>query len=211
MHNNLASQLKKARTRSGLKVDEIAAKLGVSQQTYYNYESGNREPNADNLRALANIYNTTVDYLLGVDSNVAPINIPLSSGAKIKVLGKVPAGIPIEAIEEIVDEIEISDKLANDGYDYLALLVTGDSMIPMYQDGDIIIIRKQETANTGDDVVAYVNGYDATLKRLQRYKEGIRLKALNPNFESKYYSNEEVGKLPVSILGVVVEMRRTVK
>ncbi len=201
----------KARSDSGYTQKEVADLLKISRQAYSSYEIGTRQPDPSTLVKLAEVLNTTVDYLLGVDSNVAPINIPLSSGAKIKVLGKVPAGIPIEAIEEIVDEIEISDKLANDGYDYLALLVTGDSMIPMYQDGDIIIIRKQETANTGDDVVAYVNGYDATLKRFQRMSEGIRLKALNPQYESKFYSNEEVRKLPVSILGVVVEMRRTVK
>ena len=84
-------------------------------------------------------------------------------------------------------------------------------MFPEYLDGDIVIIRKQPTAETGDDVVAYVNGYDATLKRLQRMSNGIRLKALNPQYESKFYSNDEIKKLPVSILGVVVEMRRTKK
>lgn len=211
MFNNLASQLKKARNHSGIRVDEIANKLGVSQQTYYNYESGNREPSADNLRTLAKIYNVSVDYLLGLDSNLSPINAPLTAGAKIKVFGRVPAGIPVEAIEDIIDEIEISEKMANDDHEYLALLVTGESMLPIYQDGDIVIIRKQETANTGDDIVAYVNGYDATLKRLQRYKEGIRLKALNPNFESRFYTNAQIESLPVRILGIVVEMRRTMK
>lgn len=201
----------KARSDSGYTQKEVADLLKISRQAYSSYETGTRQPDPSTLVKLAEVLNTTVDYLLGVETNVAPINMPLTSGAKIKVLGKVPAGIPVEAIEDIVDEIEISNKLANDGYDYLALLVTGDSMIPMYQDGDIIIVRKQETANNGDDVVAYVNGYDATLKRFQRMSEGIRLKALNPQYETKFFSNEEIRKLPVSILGIVVEMRRTVK
>lgn len=214
MSNIIASPLKQARIKSGLKVDEIAQTLGVSQQTYYNYESGNREPSAETLKTLAAMFSVTTDFLLGVTdemSNIVPMDAPLTYGAKIKVLGKVPAGVPIEAVECVIDEIDISKEMAEDEYEYLGLLVSGDSMFPEYLDGDIVIIRKQSTADTGDDVVAYVNGYDATLKRLQRMTGGIRLKALNPQYESKFYSNDEIKNLPVNILGVVVEMRRTKK
>lgn len=185
--------------------------IGKSESAISQYETGKRQLDSPTLIKLAKVLNTTVDCLLGLDSSLSPVNAPLTAGAKIKVFGRVPAGIPVEAIEDIIDEIEISEKMANDDYEYLALLVTGESMLPIYQDGDIVIIRKQETANTGDDIVAYVNGYDATLKRLQRYKEGIRLKAINPNFESRFYTNAQIESLPVRILGIVVEMRRTMK
>lgn len=168
-------------------------------------------PTPSELVLLARYLDCSVDYLLGIESNLAPMDAPLTYGTKIKVLGKVPAGIPIEAVECVIDEIDISKEMAEDEYEYLGLLVSGDSMYPEYLDGDIVIIRKQSTAETGDDVVAYVNGYDATLKRLQRMTGGIRLKALNPQYESKFYSNEDIKNLPVSILGVVVEMRRTKK
>ena len=205
--NNLRA-IRKNRNYSMKNLGEL---IGMSESTISQYETGKRQPDPSTLIKLAEVLNTTVDCLLGLDSNLSPINSPLTAGAKIKVFGRVPAGIPIEAIEDIIDEIEISEKMANDDHEYLALLVTGESMLPIYQDGDIVIIRKQETANTGDDVVAYVNGYDATLKRLQRYKEGIRLKALNPNFESRFYTNAQIESLPVRILGIVVEMRRTMK
>lgn len=205
--NNLRA-IRKNRNYSMKNLGEL---IGMSESTISQYETGKRQPDPSTLIKLAEVLNTTVDCLLGLDSNLSPINAPLTAGAKIKVFGRVPAGIPIEAIEDIIDEIEISEKMANDDHEYLALLVTGESMLPIYQDGDIVIIRKQETANTGDDVVAYVNGYDATLKRLQRYKEGIRLKALNPNFESRFYTNAQIESLPVRILGIVVEMRRTMK
>jgi repressor LexA len=205
--NNLRA-IRKNRNYSMKNLGEL---IGMSESTISQYETGKRQPDPSTLIKLAEVLNTTVDCLLGLDSNLSPINAPLTAGAKIKVFGRVPAGIPVEAIEDIIDEIEISEKMANDDHEYLALLVTGESMLPIYQDGDIVIIRKQETANTGDDVVAYVNGYDATLKRLQRYKEGIRLKALNPNFESKFYTNAQIESLPVRILGIVVEMRRTMK
>ncbi|CDC08610.1 putative repressor LexA [Clostridium sp. CAG:413] len=205
--NNLRA-IRKNRNYSMKNLGEL---IGMSESTISQYETGKRQPDPSTLIKLAEVLNTTVDCLLGLDSNLSPINAPLTAGAKIKVFGRVPAGIPVEAIEDIIDEIEISEKMANDDHEYLALLVTGESMLPIYQDGDIVIIRKKETANTGDDVVAYVNGYDATLKRLQRYKEGIRLKALNPNFESKFYTNAQIESLPVRILGIVVEMRRTMK
>ena len=205
--NNLRA-IRKNRNYSMKNLGEL---IGMSESTISQYETGKRQPDPSTRIKLAEVLNTTVDCLLGLDSNLSPINAPLTAGAKIKVFGRVPAGIPIEAIEDIIDEIEISEKMANDDHEYLALLVTGESMLPIYQDGDIVIIRKQETANTGDDVVAYVNGYDATLKRLQRYKEGIRLKALNPNFESRFYTNAQIESLPVRILGIVVEMRRTMK
>lgn len=145
------------------------------------------------------------------NSNVIPMKQPLTNGGKIKVLGSVPAGVPVEAVECVIDEIDISEKMAADSNEYFGLLVSGDSMFPEYLDGDIVIVRKQSAAETGDDVVAYVNSYDATLKRLQVMSGGIRLKALNPQYESKFYSNDDVINMPVSILGVVVEMRRTKK
>lgn len=200
-----------ARTNSGYTQKEVADLLKISRQAYSSYETGSRQPDPEILIKLSSIFKVSVDYLLGLESNLAPMDAPLTYGAKIKVLGKVPAGIPIEAVECVIDEIDISKEMAEDEYEYLGLLVSGDSMFPEYLDGDIVIIRKQNTADTGDDVVAYVNGYDATLKRLQRMTGGIRLKALNPQYESKFYSNEEIKKLPVSILGVVVEMRRTKK
>lgn len=206
------NRLRELRKEKGLTMKKFGALFNIAESTVSLYETGKRDIDISLLSKIAKYFGVSIDYLLGVtDSNLSPINAPLTAGAKIKVFGRVPAGIPVEAIEDIIDEIEISEKMANDDHEYLALLVTGESMLPIYQDGDIVIIRKQETANTGDDIVAYVNGYDATLKRLQRYKEGIRLKALNPNFESRFYTNAQIESLPVSILGIVVEMRRTMK
>ena len=82
-------------------------------------------------------------------------------------------------------------------------------MFPEYKDGDIVIVRKQPAADSGRDVVAYVNGKDATLKRYIKSETGVTLRALNPAYETKTYSLEDVRKLPVEVLGVVVEQRRS--
>ena len=141
-------------------------------------------------------------------TNVVPLIQPALSGRRIPVLGRVPAGIPVEAITDVIEEIDLPARMANDGYDYFALLVTGDSMYPEYRDGDTVIIRMQPTAETGDDVVAYIGGADATLKRLTRTTGGIQLRPLNQAYPVRSFTDEQVRALPVTIAGIVVEQRR---
>ncbi|NCU27157.1 S24 family peptidase, partial [Candidatus Nomurabacteria bacterium] len=101
------------------------------------------------------------------------------------------------------------DPQFNPDYEYFGLVVRGDSMYPEYLDGDIIIVQQSECADSGKDVVAYVNGYEATLKRLYKYENGsIELRAVNPAYESKKFSIEEVKSKPVVIRGIVKELRR---
>jgi repressor LexA len=191
----------------------LANILHVSTGAIGNWETGNRTPDWQQLLNIANFFGVTVDQLIREQNgesilNLRPLTAPLSAAAKIPVLGRVPAGIPIEAIEDIIDEIDLSEKLFSDPYEYFALLVSGNSMYPEYMDGDVVIIRKQETADTGDDVVAYINGDDATLKRLIRTERGITLRPLNPEYETRTYSNQDIASIPIRIAGVVVEQRR---
>ena len=140
--------------------------------------------------------------------NVKPIHL-FPASRRIPVLGRVPAGVPIEAVTDVIEEIELSGHSVQDGYDYFGLLVTGDSMFPEYLDGDIVILRVQQTAETGDDVVAYIGNADATLKRLTVTENGIQLRPLNPAYEIRSFSNDEIRTLPVTIAGIVIEQRRT--
>ncbi len=141
-------------------------------------------------------------------SNVRPIHL-FPAARRIPVLGRVPAGVPIEAVTDVIEEIDLSGHSVQDGYDYFGLLVTGDSMFPEYLDGDIVILRVQQTAETGDDVVAYIGNSDATLKRLTVTENGIQLRPLNPAYETRSFSNDEIRTLPVTIAGIVIEQRRT--
>ncbi|MBQ7646353.1 MAG: helix-turn-helix domain-containing protein [Clostridia bacterium] len=125
---------------------------------------------------------------------------------KIKVLGYVRAGIPVSAVEEILGYEEIPESLAKTG-DYFALKIKGDSMEPKFSEGDIIIVRQQQTAESGDIVVALINGDDATVKKINITSSGIILQPLNPLYKAMYYSPRDVQELPVSIIGKVVELR----
>lgn len=139
---------------------------------------------------------------------------PISSPTKIiriPVLGSIPAGAAIEAVENILEWEDIPEEWTYGGRQYFGLLVRGDSMYPEYLDGDTVIIRKQPCCDSGDDCAVIINAADATLKRVHILEEGIELEAINPMYGRKKYTNQEVENLPVTILGVVVELRRKKK
>ncbi len=135
-----------------------------------------------------------------------------SQAISIPVLGTVPAGIPLEAVEDIVDWEDIPDSMVDGGREYFALQVKGDSMWPDYLPGDTVIVRKQPTCNSGDDCVVYVNGYEATLKQVRLNSDhSLTIVPRNQSYPPRTFSPEEIESLPVSIAGVVVELRRKIK
>lgn len=129
---------------------------------------------------------------------------------KIPVLGAIPAGTPIEAVQDIVDYEEISTEMASHG-SFFALKVSGNSMLPTIKDGDTVVIRQQEDADSGKICVVMVNGYDATLKEIKKEPNGIWILPHNPSsdFKPTFYSNNEIEHLPIKIIGVAVEIRRS--
>lgn len=198
------NRLKQARMRSGISQKLLAEQLHISQQAYAKYETGASSPNPEMLGRIASILNVSTDELIGIGSIHRP-----KTKKTIPVLGQIPAGIPIEAIEDVLDYEDLDEREANDGYEYFGLRIKGNSMYPEYQDGDTIIVRRQETAETGDDAVVMVNGYDATFKRIKRSTEGVILMPINTtDFEPTFYSNAQIETLPLRVLGVCVELRR---
>lgn len=129
-----------------------------------------------------------------------------TGGVWIPVLGRVAAGVPITATEEVLDYEEITLEMANRGK-YFALRVQGDSMEPKISNGDVVIVRQQPDVDSGQIAVVMVNGEDATVKRVVKQPNGIMLVANNPSYQPMFYSNEDIEKLPVRICGRVVELR----
>ncbi len=110
----------------------------------------------------------------------------------LPVLGKIAAGVPIEAIQHETSRIDVPDDLA-DTDQHFALQVEGDSMIDAgIHDGDLIVLRRTDTANTGDIVVALIDEEEATLKRLRKKGASIALEAANPAFETRIFGPDRV-------------------
>ena len=196
--------LRRLRKDRGYTQQMLADYLGVSKQAYSNYELGKRTPDISILSKLAKFYQVPIESFL------SETEIPTNS-TKIPVLGSVPAGIAIEAIEDIVDWEEIPKKLTEGGKQYFGLIVEGDSMYPKYLDGDTVIVLKQQFCESGKDCIVYVNGYNATLKTVIINRDkGITLRPINPEYPPHTFTPEEVQSGYVNIAGVVVEIRRKV-
>lgn len=194
------NHLKDARLAKQMTQTEVANFIGLSQGAYSNWERGETKIDSLSLTRLAELFEVSVDYLIG------KTDTPGNKYIRIPVLGRVAAGIPIDAIEEVIDWEDISAEAAGDG-EYFGLQIKGQSMEPKISDGDVVIVRRQPDVDSGDIAVVLVNGNDATVKRIKKSPQGVTLIPSNPAYEPMYYSNEEIESLPVTILGKVVELR----
>ena len=193
--------VKKLTEEQGMSMSELARRVGTAKSAISRYFNGTREFPLNKVEEFASALHTTPDFLLGMEYEPQP-----SQGLQIPVLGNVAAGIPISAVEDILDYEEVPQSWENQG-EFFALRIKGDSMQPKMDDGDVVIVRQQSDANTGDTVIVLVNGDDATCKKLQKTENGIMLVSTNPNYLPMFFTNEEIQTKPVVILGKVVELR----
>lgn len=199
------NRIKELREAAGIKQIDLAKQLNVGQNTISNWENEKTDPDVEALQTLAKIFDVSVDQVVGFSGNS-------KNAVRVPVFARVAAGIPIEAIEDVVDWEEIPRTLCSGGRQYFALQISGDSMWPDYLPGDTVIVRRAETCESGDDCVVYINGYDATLKQVKLGESGeLTLVPRNQSYPPRTYTAQEVEDLPIRIAGVVVEMRRKMK
>lgn len=200
----LYKNIKRLREEKGLSQDALAKLTGYTDRSSIaKIEKGQVDLQQSKINLFAKALGTTSSDLVGWDNQSPAVR----KGVLINVLGRVAAGLPLEAIENIIDTEEISEEMARTG-EYFGLQIHGDSMEPRMYEGDIVIVRKQEDAESGEIVIAMVNGNDAVCKRLQKYTGGISLISLNSTkYEPMIYSNKDIEDMPVKIIGKVVELR----
>lgn len=197
----IGDKIKKRREELGISQEELAKRMGYKSRSSINkIELNLSDVPQKKIIDFAKALDTTISYLM--DEHTSK-----NKGINIPVLGRVIAGIPIEAVEEIIDYEEITESLAKTG-EFFALQIKGDSMEPEMREGDIAIVRKQETAETGDIAIVLVNGDDATVKKVRILDEGIMLIPFNAKYTPWAYTAEECESLPVRIIGKVIECRR---
>lgn len=211
MSSKFCDRLKIARTERGISQKKLAEQLFVSQQTVAKWETDKATPNPETITKIADLLNASLDFLLGREpSNLEPFAYDSTSVLKIPVYGYIPAGVPIEAIEDILDEIDIPESMTLGGKSFFALKIKGDSMSPKYENNDIVLFEKAVSCDNGTDCAVMVNGDDATFKRVEIKENGIMLKPMNPNYETMFYTNEEIENKPVRIIGIARQVRRNV-
>ncbi|MBO7669699.1 MAG: helix-turn-helix domain-containing protein [Oscillospiraceae bacterium] len=190
----------------GVEQVDIVEELGLTASTVSEWYHGKKFPRVDAMQRLADFLGVTMSELTSVEDDA----MSRSTAIRVPVLGTIPAGVPLEAIEEVLDWEEIPISWGRGGKEFFALKISGDSMAPRYEPGDVIICRRQEKCESGQDAVVMVNSDDATFKRVRVSDAGIALQPLNPAYDPLFFTTRQVEELPVRIIGVAVEIRRTV-
>lgn len=193
------NNIKALRNSRGMTQAQLASLCGVHQTAVSQWEKGRTDPDKNSIITLSEIFNVSADTIMGLEQRNEKKNL-------IPVLGYVRAGIPIEAVQEILDYEEISESMAASG-EHFALRVTGDSMEPRICDGDVVIVRRQSDVDSGDIAVVLVNSMDATIKKIIKKGTSISLVPFNPNYDVTIFTAQEIASLPVTIVGKVVELR----
>lgn len=186
--------------------NDICNDLGFAYTTFTSWETGVNYPRIDKIEMLANYFGIEKSDLI---ENKSQEQTPPrhAKGIRIPVLGRVAAGIPIEAVTDVDDWEEIPESMAKTG-EYFALRITGNSMEPRMLDGDVVIVKRQSDVDSGDVAVVLVNGNDATVKQITKSETGLTLIGWNlAAYTPRTYNKKECRELPVSILGKVVEIR----
>lgn len=196
------NRLKLLREERGLFQKDIATLLNVSIPAVNQYESGKRDMSTETVVKLAEYFGVSTDYLLGKSDN-RNSDIPVS---KIPILGTVKAGYDWLAEENIIDYITLKENIPNVD-EYYALRITGDSMLPLLAEGDLVIVHDQDDVESGQTAVVLINGEEATVKKVVKTNDGVELHAMNPYYPVKKFTFEDMQRIPVKIIGRVREAK----
>lgn len=188
----------------------------ISQSLINKYLKGKALARQNNIYILCKILDVDEAWMMGFDvpmertpDELRGRTIPLSKLQQvgIPVLGIVKAGYNYLAQENIIGHLYL-DYNPSDPENYYALQVTGDSMEPLFSEGDIAIVHKQDNFESGNTCIILINGDEATVKKVVRIEDGIDLIAMNPYYPVRHFSSEDIKTIPVQIIGKVVEARK---
>ena len=197
-------RLKQLRKEMGLSQKSLSEHLGVTQQAVGKWETGRSSPDPATLARLAELLETSADYLLGIsEQHAEPAAPSLPYGeSPIPVIGTVRAGYGSLAFEE---DYGVEYACVKDPESYFYLVVKGDSMEPRIQDGDLALVHRQPTLENGDLGVMVFGEGEGTLKKYIQRGNAVILQPFNPAYEEKVIRGEELNQL--FIAGKVVETR----
>lgn len=208
-----AQRLKELRTERQVTQKELGDTLRLCKNSISMYEHGEREPGLERLEAIADFFNVDLDYLLGKSdipnraiaaAQIPPIGEPLPPMHKIPILGTISAGLPLYA-EQNIEGYTYTEH--NGGAEYFALYAKGDSMTAAHiNEGDILVIRRQEKVENGEIAVVRVNDDTATVKRFKQDGNIVQLipQSYNPVHQIQIY---DLKKENINIVGKVVECK----
>lgn len=191
--------IKELRLKNGYSQKRLAELCDVHQTAVSQWENGRTAPDSESVLVLSRVLGVSADVILGNELQENKVLVP--------VLGYVKAGVPAQAVEDVLGYEEISAELAGRGK-YFGLKINGDSMFPLFHPDDTVIVRCQPDAESGDIAVVHVNNEEAVVKKLIKKDTSLLLVSENSSYEPMIFTKEEVNSLPVTVIGKVVELRR---
>lgn len=206
-------RLRVLRKQLGISADDVAKALNVSRATIFRYEKGDIEKvPGSKLEPLAKVLHTTPAYLMGWEEDqsaqpsLPPDAIPYAPTQRIPILGRISAGLPLYA-EEQIEGYTYTD--LNHGGEYFALRVHGDSMDALgIKEGYLVIVRRQDYVDNGTICVVLVGDNEATMKRFYQDGDTVTLmpQSTNPKHMPQIYNLKHT---PIHIIGKVVKVEFT--
>lgn len=205
--NYIAKNIRYLRKKRRMSQSDLGDLVNRAESTIQMWETDLRSPTMETVRDLAKIFHIDINTLVYVDLENETSNHQeiFFTKPQVPILGIVPCGEPIEAIEDIIEWIEVVPSQAKG---HFGLIAKGDSMSPYILDGDILIVKYTPEVNSGKIAIVKVNGDEATCKRLMINDAGITLMPYNPAYDPLSFTPQEVEEKPVMIIGEVVEIRR---
>lgn len=202
--NNLADRIRTRRLELGLTQAELAKRMGYTSRSSINkIESGINDLSHAKLCHMAEALETTPAALMGMDEPAPePIGFPYKPMSRIPILGRIAAGVPLYAEEQIDGYMQTE---LNHGGEYFGLRVSGDSMNALnINDGNILVVRRQPVVEQNDIAVVLVDGNNATVKQFQQKGDHVMLvpRSTNPIHTVQIYDLHETR---IDILGKVVQ------
>lgn len=200
----VGERIKNLRKEKGITADQLGELIGKDRATIYRYESQAIEDMPTSvLEPLAKALNTTPAYLMGWEDIVEPL--PANNICMLPVYDSAAAGFNVLAQDTIVGYEPANITTEMDQYIYVH--VVGDSMSPLIDDGSKILVRKQESVDSGQIAVVLIDGEEAVVKRVVYGKDWIELQSVNPYYPPRRFSGADVQR--VRVIGLVKEVIKT--
>lgn len=208
----IGERIKSLRESKRITQTELAEKLGTTKQNIYKYENGiiTNIP-SDKIELMAKCFEVSPGYIMGwEDEDKKQIKgaVPFypQDMVPIPVIGRVAAGYTCLAETDIECYELVNPEMLNDGYEYAYLKVIGDSMEPLLLEGDMVLVRIQETVESGDYAVVIVDDEDGLVKQVEIDSDCVRLISQNPYYPPREFKGRNKNRL--RIFGKVVESKR---
>lgn len=208
----ISERLRQAMSIRNIKQVDLVKATGICKSSISTYLAGDYKPKQQGIYKLAKALNVSEAWLMGLDVPMQPepSNVIRPDGSeeyvKIPVIGRVAAGMGCLTDNEIIGYEKVDANDIRGGGEYRFLRVVGDSMYPIFIEGDLVLIRCQTSVDSGSYAVVIIDGEDGVIKRIVYDKDSIELHSINPMYPVRRFEGEDV--LRIRVFGFVKEIKR---